>query len=376
VPKGAQVLVDGQPAGTTPTILRLPPFKPFTVALQSPDHEGWQMTLTSDTVSSVQEVLPRKPYWSRPFTSGLLAGPYAESDRVFAVSGDGTVWALSAADGGERWQLRPGVIVTARPVLAGPVLVLAGSGGLVYGLEASDGSERWRFNAGDAVKGAPRYDERLGLVFFGTLDKNIYGLEAETGQERWRFATSGNVEASPTFINGTVVCGSLDGRLYALDAETGRLLWRFDAGGPVARAVAADSDLVYFANLKGEVLACALGSRDVTWRYRSQKSLVTGVALVEGAVCFATEGGVLLGLDRAGGAPLWRVQGPERVTSLRADGDRIWVGRADGSLACLEGRTGEPIWQVQLERAVEWPLWVAEGRVYAATSAALWCFPR
>ncbi|MCK4297949.1 MAG: PQQ-binding-like beta-propeller repeat protein [Planctomycetes bacterium] len=376
VPKGAQVLVDDQPVGTTPMVLRLPPYKPFTVALRSPNHEPWSRTLTSDTVAAVEEVLLRKPYWSRRFISGLVAGPGAGVEQVYLVGADGTVHALRSADGGESWRVHLGVQTTAPPVLAGQVLLLAGRDGVLYGLEAATGEERWRFRAGDAIKGMPGHAQSLGLVFFGALDKNLYGLEVETGRERWHFATGGNVEASPALRGGTVLCGSLDGKFYAVEAETGRLLWRCEAGGPVATAAAVTDDLVCFANLRGEVLACSLDSGEVRWRYRSQKRLVTGVHLAAASVCFAADGGVLVGLDRTSGGLLWRTQGPRRVTSLGSAGDHLWVGGADGSLACLDGKTGEVVWQAQLEGAVDLPIAVGEERLCAATSRGVWCFPR
>jgi len=376
VPSGAQVLVDGEPRDTTPTVLHLPPFKQFTLALQLPNHGAWSQALSSDTVSAVSVTLPRTPSWSWKSASGLTAGPGAGKGQVFVVSQGGMVRALDAEDGSERWQVRVAGVVAVPPEPAGDVVVLADRSGTLRGLDSATGEERWLFRAGDAVKGVLRYEEALGLIFFGALDKAIYGLEAATGKERWRFATSGNVEASPVLVQGTLLCGSLDGGLYALEAETGRLLWCCDAGGPVATAAVVTEGLVSFANLRDEVVACSLEGGKVLWKYRSPTALATRVHPAAAVVCFATQGGELVGLDSARGTVLWKVKGPERVTSLASAGGRLWVGGPDGSLRCVDGKTGDLLWQAQLDGAVDLPIWVGERRLYVATSKGLWCFLR
>jgi len=184
------------------------------------------------------------------------------------------------------------------------------------------------------------------------------------------------VEASPVLVQGTLLCGSLDGGLYALEAETGRLLWRCDAGGPVATAAVVTEGLVSFANLRDEVVACSLEGGKVLWKYRSPTALATRVHLAAAVVCFATQGGELVGLDSARGTVLWKVKGPERVTSLASAGGRLWVGGPDGSLRCVDGKTGDLLWQAQLDGAVDLPIWVGERRLYVATSKGLWCFLR
>jgi outer membrane protein assembly factor BamB/tetratricopeptide (TPR) repeat protein len=397
LPEGAQVLIDGAAAGTTPTVLHLPPFKQFTVSLVAANHEPWQQVLTSDTVAAVMQVLGRQASWSQEFTARLVAGAASEADRVFLLGADGVVHALRVEGGGELWQSpqKPGA--GGSLVVAGEVVVLAGPGGDVCGLAVTDGTERWRFQAGDAIKGAPTYEGSLGTVFFGALDKNLYGLEARTGTERWRFATGGNVEASPTGCPSAaadgrdrlLVCGSLDGSLYALEAETGRLRWRSDAGGPVAtRAVSADG-VVCSLNLRGEVIGFTLAGGEERWRYKLPGPSVTALGLAGGVLCLATEPGKLLGLDPARGTVLWQRDLSTRVVAACAadaaasatgagpkpTGDELWVVGADGALLCLEGKTGEPVWQAQLGPSAEVCLWVGGGRVWVGTARRLWCFP-
>ena len=375
VPKGAEVLLDGEPAGRTPTVLRLPPFKQFRVTLRFPGHETSEVALSSDTVSEVRRVLLRQARWSKRFSSGLLSGPAGVGEEVFVVSGDGTLWALALGDGAERWRVPLGTGFTVTPVPAGSVLVVAGQEGVLYGLDRGDGAQRWQFTAAGAIKGAPRYDGTTGLVFFGTLEKDIYAVEAASGREVWRFATSGNVEASPAVAGGKVISGSLDGRLYALEATTGRRLWSREVGGPVATSAVVSDGVVALSNLRGEVLGLSLADGEERWRYRAEKPLRTGVVLASGAVGVGLEGGGVVALEAASGRVRWQVQGPKRITALAARGERLWVGGADGSLLCLEGRTGEVLWQARLTEAVAFPLWVGEEWLGGASAGALWSFP-
>ncbi len=375
LPKGVEVVVDGQVQGSTPMVLHLPPFRAFSLSLETRGHEAFQTTITSDTVAEVVKVLPRQSNWEYRLRAGLTAGPGADGERVYVVGGDRVVRALGAADGSDLWQVSLESQVTASPVSAGGVLVLAARDGTVYGLNSATGEESWRFPAGDAFRGSPRYVDSWGSVFLGGLDKKVYCLDAQTGEERWTFPTSGNVEASPTVAGDLVLCGSLDGKLYALAAATGELRWKLETGGPVARDVTVAGGTAYLVTLEDEVMACSLAAGEERWRRRSPERVVTGVWAVGGSVCYGTAKNEVVGLDAEEGAVRWRVTPEDEwLVSLCGAGDRLWVGGGRGALVCLDGVTGEVLWKAKVEGAAGLPPWVGEGRLYVATSGGVWCF--
>jgi len=129
-------------------------------------------------------------------------------------------------------------------------------------------------------------------------------------------------------------------------------------------------------NLRGEVVGLTLAGGESRWRYKLPGPPATALGLAADVVCLATGPRSLVGLDPTQGTVVWQGDVTERIVALEATGDQLWVGGADGALLCLEGKTGEPVWQAQLEPTTELALWVDGEKVWAGTARRLWCFPR
>ncbi len=113
----------------------------------------------------------------------------------------------------------------------------------LYALSVADGTERWKYKTGSRVASSPAV--YAGRVYFGSYDGNIYALDAQTGKLRWKFSSKGEQRftakhlhgsepaaesmpdpfdfflSSPTVTQKTVYVGSDDGNVYALDSESG-----------------------------------------------------------------------------------------------------------------------------------------------------------
>jgi hypothetical protein len=84
-----------------------------------------------------------------------------------------------------------------------------------------------------------------GVVYLGSLDKNLYAIDTVTGKEKWRFATGDMVTSSPAVANGVVYVGSYDYKVYAIDAATGSKTWFFTTEGTVYSSPAVANGVVY-----------------------------------------------------------------------------------------------------------------------------------
>jgi outer membrane protein assembly factor BamB len=253
----------------------------------------------------------REELWSRPVVTqvsgGLACGPSTVADAIYTtpvVHGDlvyvgtysGRVYALTIAQGAERWIYpRTGSIgaIVASPVIADETIYVSSSDGSVYALTVLHGDFKWRSERlADKLWTSPTVvGDRL---YLSTLDGHIYTLSAETGQLlEWSFESEagfascpvvyedtiyvgsfdnklyainiGDSEpawtfrggkwfwATPLVHEGVVYAGCLDGRFYVLDAETGEKMGEFDAGSPVVSSPVMMDDLLIVADESGTI---------------------------------------------------------------------------------------------------------------------------
>ncbi|KUL27506.1 PQQ-binding-like beta-propeller repeat protein [Streptomyces regalis] len=149
----------------------------------------------------------------------FVPGPAVTGGGVYLADYLGTVYALDATDGRDRWRIATEARSSIEPVLVAAGHVHVGSGKGLYTLDAVTGTPKWRFQAGGDIVGAPAVAE--GRIHFGSTDHLLYTLKADDGRLRWKLATGGEITGSPVVKDGVVYACSKDRCVYALDAEKG-----------------------------------------------------------------------------------------------------------------------------------------------------------
>jgi outer membrane protein assembly factor BamB len=197
----------------------------------------------------------------------IYSSPAFANDLLFVGGYDGKVNAFTFVDGQLRAEPRwiyprsgdlGGPVIGGLVVAGGRVYVTSGNGS-VFALDAADGFKEWVFDAGDKIWAAPAVEG--GTVFVGSFDKKLYAIDADSGDLKWEFATGGTIATTPAVAGGIVYVGSFDRHLYAVDAVTGQEKWRFPAEGQDgprgwfwAKPLVHDG-IVYAANLDHNVYA-------------------------------------------------------------------------------------------------------------------------
>ncbi|MEU9029952.1 PQQ-binding-like beta-propeller repeat protein [Streptomyces sp. NPDC048383] len=138
---------------------------------------------------------------------------------VYLVDYLGTVYALDAANGKDRWRIATEPRPSGDAVIVANGNVHLGAGSALYTLDAVTGTPKWRFAAGGGITGAPAVAD--GRVHFGSADHCLYTLDAAGGQLRWKLATGGEITGAPVAEAGVVYACSKDRCVYALDAAKG-----------------------------------------------------------------------------------------------------------------------------------------------------------
>jgi len=230
----------------------------------------------------------------------IYSSPAFANDLLFVGGYDGKVNAFSFVDG----QLRPeprwiyprtgslsGGIIGGL-IVAGDKVYVASGNGSVFALDAADGFKQWVFDADDRIWAAPVVVD--GIVYVGSFDKNLYALDAENGDLEWQFATGGTIATTPAVAGGIVYVGSFDRHLYAVDAATGQEEWRFPAEGQDgpegwfwARPVVHDG-IVYAPNLDGRVYAVDAVSGQSVRVYDLEQPISSSPVAVGDSIIVAT----------------------------------------------------------------------------------------
>ncbi|MCH0542338.1 PQQ-binding-like beta-propeller repeat protein, partial [Streptomyces sp. MUM 203J] len=149
----------------------------------------------------------------------FVPGPAVTGGGVYLTDYLGTVYALDATTGQDRWRIATESRQSVEPVLVAGGDIHVASGSALYTLDAVTGTPKWRFAAGGEIVGAPVVAD--GRLHFGSADHVLYTLDAAGGQLRWKLTTGGEITGSPVVRGGVVYACSKDRCVYALDAVKG-----------------------------------------------------------------------------------------------------------------------------------------------------------
>ncbi len=126
------------------------------------------------------------------------------------------------------------------PLSGGPgagngLVLVCSSGGTLVALSASDGTERWRVELNSELLAAPVIT--ADLVVVRTVDGKLYGLQAPDGRQRWvtdqqvpRLTLRGT--SRPVIAGELVLAGFDNGRLMAVTLASGTTAWDVAVGQP------------------------------------------------------------------------------------------------------------------------------------------------
>ena len=241
-------------------------------------------------------------------------------------------------------------------VLDGTVYFGNASGSLIA-LAATNGTERWRLKLGDwPLTNAAASD---GVIVIGSQDGVIYAIDATTGQPRWRTETEGHIADGVAVADGGVYLLTTSGSLEALDLQNGSVRWseqmRFDKADPstgVQAPAPAVVDGVVFVGLSGYIDAFDAGTGKSIWSAQLNDGPMSSPSVAAGVVYSVSGSGGLYAIDENSGAQEWHfstVSQGEQGNRLAvppapavADG-RVYFIASDRVLhAVMDGSTSNP----------------------------------
>lgn len=191
------------------------------------------------------------------FTIRGNAGATIADNRVYCGFSDGHVVALSLSAGEIVWvrslagESAQFVDVDTTPIAAGGAVYAASSSGGLYALSAADGTERWHV----PMTGAAQLLLDGNRLFAVAAEEGLYALDL-SGHVLWRqgFAKAG--DPGPAVLDGSYLLVSFaeDG-LFILDKRDGTLLQSFNPGSGFSAAATLIRDNLYILSNAGILYA-------------------------------------------------------------------------------------------------------------------------
>lgn len=283
-------------------------------------------------------------------------GVGTDGARVYVGTAWGDLVVLDADSGAKLWEKKLTEPVRGAPTIANGRVYLVSQNNTVRALSASDGNEVWNF------RGVPEMGNLLssnnpavagGVVVVPFTSGEIVALDEKTGQPIWNdslarasrsFAVSGlsTISASPVISDGIVYATGVGSRTVAVQAKTGQRLWDIAFGS--AHTPVVSGNALFLIDLDDNLIAIERKSGDVLWssklpvtKAKKKRTHWAGPVLAGGSLWLASNEGGLIGVDPTSGRVSATLTDSKAVMIAPiAVGGKIILWAADGTLMAYE----------------------------------------
>jgi outer membrane protein assembly factor BamB len=291
----------------------------------------------------------------------LTAIPIVYDNKIFTMDAEGSIRAISAADGSTMWKV--GTVPDAK------------SGFDFLHPFNSNNVSRAGFGGGVAADG--------GKIFAATGYGTVLALDAGSGSPVWTKKFDIPIREAPTAADGKVFVVNSESELFCLNAADGSQLWS-QKGLPESAAAltsaspAVSGNMVYVPYPSGEIAAVDMKTGQQKWTESLAKGAINSATtavgeaarpVVDGATVFAmSRGGQLIATSKDKGERLWTRDIAGSQTPWVA-GDTVFVVDMSGKLIALNRKDGKARWVTPLPGEGRWSGPVLAGnRLWLASS--------
>lgn len=276
-----------------------------------------------------------------------------DGGKIYVASGYAVVIALDAKTGKELWRVSTGSPVRGAPTIAGGRVFTITVDNELQALSTDDGHRLWSYDgipqsAELAGSASPAVDGDVVVAPFSSGE--IAAVRVENGRVVWndslaatrRFdpmSTLADVRGRPVIDHGRVYAISHSGRMSAIDLRNGNVVWEQDIGGSFAPWVAGD--YIYVLSTSDELICLTRADGRVRWitqldKYEDPESK----------------------------------DGPIQWAGPLLAGDRLVVVASTGEAWSVSPYTGDPLSRIQLPAGSFLPPVVAGNSLYLMTDDA------
>ena len=279
---------------------------------------------------------------------GFGGGLAFDDGRLIATTGYGTVVGLDPGNGAVLWTKTMGQPIRNSPTAVGGKVYFVSTDNTLHALSAADGKNLWR------ARGLPQTATLLsnvspavggGFVIAPFPAGDIAAFEAGSGEASWRESLTRTSDTSaagilgdparPVIDRGVVFAVSHGGRMIATSESSGARIWTRNVASTQMPWVAGDA--VFVVDTSGKLLALSRNDGEVRWAAELPKSPHwNGPVLAGGKLWLVSGEGLLVGVDARTGQVISNVDLDTDVfvTPVVAGG-RMYILTDDADLIAL-----------------------------------------
>ncbi|MCF7817068.1 MAG: PQQ-binding-like beta-propeller repeat protein [Kiritimatiellales bacterium] len=311
--------------------------------------------------------LPEQPALLWRYDAGGAIGhaPVSDGEHIFFSAKKGKIVAIDL-EGSEVWKKNlmrtndAGAEMPVQfeaPLACGGGLVFAGTlRGSVYALDAKTGEEKWRYETGGIFVGSPNMVSNL-VVVLDQSEGALHGVDIETGKLAWKTEGVERCDGSPGIGDGRVVFGSCAAALHVYSASDGMHLKNIELGGDaqVAGGVAVDGNLVFAGVRDGSMVCADAATGEMIWSSdESTEQTFSTPAVTPNAVVYSSDNGFVYAVDREVGKLLWKFDAGGLPGSPVIAKDKVVIS-SDGTLYLLDLKDGKKLWAKEISDEITSP---------------------
>ncbi len=245
------------------------------------------------------DLLQGKAIWKKEF-GDIEASLLLYRDKLYFGNTGGVFFCVDRITGEMEWKhrlaentKRKGIRSTA--TVLDSVIMFGAEDGSVYALDAVNGSERWSYDTGSPIFSS--LSVNAGIVYAGNMAGNLYALNATTGTLRWKFNAGSSVYATPSLTHDLLIIGTTAGKLFGMNVNDGTQMWVTDLNGVINSSAVITGPIAYVGTLKKELLAINIEDGSIVWRQTLQGRVKTSPAIAYGKLIVATDDKTILAFE-------------------------------------------------------------------------------
>ncbi len=281
----------------------------------------------------------------------FYAPPEVDGDALYVGDLSNKFHKLNSSNGAEVWtfdQAKGWFIGKAKA--AEDIILAPSSDRSLYALDET-GLLLWKFEKDFALWGQPIVEGET--VYFGSLDHKVYALALKTGELLWEVQLGGAINASPLFDpeTGLLYVGSLGREMVAINAESGKIAWRYPEDSTISSVWAApilQEGQLIFTDETGKIISLEPKTGGFNWTIEAGGKTMGGLLAIEGGFVTVMEDGTVRAFDYERN-PLWtrNISGELYTTPVLSNDVIVIAAFKSDSLLYAFDQNGNQIWSYQ-----------------------------
>lgn len=348
-PSGAEVYVDNDKAGNTPTKIYLPLQGAVALRIAKSGFSPVNKQVKAYEQSDIKVQLDKTVLWTFRAGGPIESKPLILDNLVIVTSRDGYVYAVEKDKGELKWKFKTDSSqeIISSPQFNGNLIVFGCYDALFYALryDSTGVAKLWTAKTSAIIKSSPFFSQDGASIFVGCADSNLYAFSTK-GDLLWKFLAGGKISNSGSSGEDVVYIPCDDGNLYAVDSKTGVEKWRLSLTGKLS-ALTDNANITYVGTSNNNCYAVDTINHQVKWTYKTKGGIISAPTFFNNTVFVTSQDKSLHAIDANKGNLKWIFATKNAISggSVIAPDGIIYFGGEDNFIYAINGATGQEIWR-------------------------------